>query len=153
VATWRWRSSCRHAIEAPAAVVSHCPLAANQLSTLEIVGTMSLTGSQASAPVWRDWFCDPAQRRDPLVSPLWADLRNLPPIYIQAGSAEILYDSIREFADHGKNQGADVVLESWEDMTHDFQIFGHEVPQSADALRRFGEVIAARVRGREKKGN
>ena len=61
------------------------------------------------------------------------------------------YDSIRAFADHGKNQGADVVLESWEDMNHDFQIFGHEASQSADALRRFGEVIDARARGREKK--
>ena len=100
---------------------------------------------------WRDWFCDPEQRRDPLVSPLWADLHNLSPIYIQAGSAEILHDSIRAFADHGKTQGADVVLESWEDMNHDFQIFGHEVRQSADALRRIGEVIDARVRGREKK--
>lgn len=100
---------------------------------------------------WRYWFCDPAQCRNPLVSPLWADLRNLPPIYIQAGNTEILYDSIRAFADHGKNQGADVVLESWEDMNHDFQIFGHEAWQSADALRRIGEVIDARVRGREKK--
>jgi len=100
---------------------------------------------------WRDWFCDPAQRRDPLVSPLWADLHNLPPVYIQAGSTEILYDSIRAFADRGKNQGADVVLESWEDMNHDFQIFGPDLSQSADALRRFGEVIDARVRRREKK--
>jgi acetyl esterase/lipase len=100
---------------------------------------------------WRYWFCDPAQCRNPLVSPLWADLRKLPPIYIQAGNTEILYDSIRAFADHGKNQGADVVLESWEDMNHDFQIFGHEAWQSADALRRIGEVIDARVRGREKK--
>ncbi len=100
---------------------------------------------------WRDWFCDPAQRRDPLVSPLRADLRGLPPIYIQAGCCEILYDSIREFADHASDQGADVVLEGWEDMTHDFQIFGRDVPQSADALQRIGEVIAARVRGRQAK--
>jgi epsilon-lactone hydrolase len=100
---------------------------------------------------WRNWFCDPAQCRNPLVSPLWADLRNLPPIYIQAGSAEILYHSIRAFAEHGKNQGADVVLESWEDMNHNFQIFGHDAPQSADALRRIGQVVDARVRGRAKK--
>jgi hypothetical protein len=53
--------------------------------------------------------------------------------------------------DSGKNQGADVVLESWEDMNHDFQIFGPDASQSADALRRFGEVIDARGRGREKK--
>ncbi len=100
---------------------------------------------------WRDWFCDSAQRRDPLVSPLRADLRGLPPIYIQAGCCEILYDSIRAFADHARDQGADVILEDWEDMTHDFQILGPDVPQSGDALRRIGEVIEARVRGREKK--
>src|SRR5208282_4291486 len=51
---------------------------------------------------WRDWFCNSVQRRDPLVSPLRADLRGLPPIYVQAGSCEILYDSIREFADHAR---------------------------------------------------
>ena len=100
---------------------------------------------------WRDWFCDPAERRDPLVSPLRADLRGLPTIYIQAGCCEILYDSIREFADRASAQGADVILEGWEDMTHDFQIFGRDVPQSVDALRRIGEVIAARVRGGQKR--
>lgn len=100
---------------------------------------------------WRDWFCDTAQLRDSLVSPVRANLRGLPPIYIQAGCSEILYDSIRAFAVRASDQGADVILEGWEDMTHDFQIFGRDVPQSADALRRIGEVIAARVRGCEKK--
>jgi acetyl esterase/lipase len=64
---------------------------------------------------WADWYCEPAQRRNPLVSPLWADLRDLHPIYIQAGRAEILYDSIQAFVDRAQNQGADVVLETWED--------------------------------------
>jgi epsilon-lactone hydrolase len=98
---------------------------------------------------WRDWFCDPAQRRNPLVSPLQADLRGLPPIYVQAGRAEILYDSIQAFVDHARNQGADVFLESWEDMNHVFQIFGPHASQSADALRRVGEVIDVRVRERK----
>ena len=99
---------------------------------------------------WRDWFCEPSQRRDPLVSPLRADLRGLPPIYIQAGRAEILYDSIQAFAAHARSQGADVVLESWADMNHDFQIFGFDAPQSAEALRRIGEVIDIQVRKRRK---
>ena len=98
---------------------------------------------------WRDWFCDSAERRNPLVSPLWADLRGLPPIYIQAGRAEILYDSIQAFADRAQKQGADVVLETWEDMNHDFQMFGFDSPQSADALRRIGQVIDVRVRGQK----
>ncbi|MGB7730361.1 MAG: alpha/beta hydrolase [Candidatus Acidiferrum sp.] len=94
---------------------------------------------------WADWFCDAAERRNPLVSPLWADLTGLPPIYIQAGRAEILYDSILAFADRAQKQGTDVVLETWEDMNHDFQMFGLESPQSAEALRRIGQVIEAKV--------
>jgi epsilon-lactone hydrolase len=96
---------------------------------------------------WCDWFCDAAQRRDPLISPLRADLRGLPPIYIQAGRCEILYDSIRAFAERAREQGADVTLESWEDMTHVFQMFGTEAPQSTEALRRIGEVIGSRLQG------
>ncbi len=99
--------------------------------------------------VWADWFCDSAERRNPLISPLYADLRGLPPIYIQAGRAEILYPSIQAFADHARAQNADVVLETWEDMTHDFQLFGLESPPSAEALRRIGQVIDARVRGQK----
>jgi acetyl esterase/lipase len=98
---------------------------------------------------WADWFCDPAQRRNPLVSPVRADLRGLPPIYIQAGRAEILFDSIQSFADRAREQGTEVVLETWEHMNHDFQIFGPDVPQSAEALRRLGEVVEVRTRGRE----
>jgi epsilon-lactone hydrolase len=99
---------------------------------------------------WANWYCDSAERRNPLVSPRWADLSGLPPIYIQAGRAEILRDSILAFADCAQKQGADVVLQTWEDMNHDFQIFGLDSPQSAEALRRIGQVIDVRVRGQKK---
>ena len=96
---------------------------------------------------WASWFCDDADRPNPLVSPIRADLRGLPPIYIQAGRAEILYPSIRTFADRALEQGADVVLETWDEMTHDFQLFGPDSPQSAEALQRLGQMIDMKVRG------
>jgi epsilon-lactone hydrolase len=99
---------------------------------------------------WADWFCDSSQRANPLVSPVLADLRGLPPIYIQAGRAEILYERIKAFAERARAQRADVVLDSWDDMNHVFQIFGPEVPQSAEALRRLGEVFDIRIRDRRK---
>jgi len=99
--------------------------------------------------VWADWFCDSAERRNPLISPLYADLRGLPPIYIQAGRAEILYPSIQAFADRAREQNADVVLETWEDLTHDFQLFGLDSPPSADALRRIEQVIELKVLGQK----
>jgi monoterpene epsilon-lactone hydrolase len=95
---------------------------------------------------WADWFCPKEQRENPLVSPIRADLRRLAPIYMQAGRAEILHDSIQAFAAEARRQGADVLLETWADMNHDFQIFGHEAPQSDEALRRIGEVMECHVR-------
>ena len=94
---------------------------------------------------WADWFCDPVDRCNPLVSPVLADLRGLPPIYIQAGRCEFLYDSIQAFADIAKNKGADVTLDVWDNMNHDFQMFGPDAPQSTEALRRIGEVIGRRA--------
>jgi len=99
--------------------------------------------------VWADWFCDSAERRNPLISPLYADLRGLPPIYIQAGRAEILYPSIQAFADRAREQNADVVLDAWEYMTHDFQLFGLDSPPSAEALHRIGQVIELKVFGQK----
>lgn len=95
---------------------------------------------------WADWFCPPRERQDPLVSPIRAKLHGLAPIYIQAGQAEVLYDSIREFADYAKSQAAHVVFESWKDMPHVFQVFGPDAAESAEALRHIGEMVDSRVR-------
>jgi acetyl esterase/lipase len=102
--------------------------------------------TQPMALQWADWFCTEQQRSDPLVSPLHADLRGLPPIYIQAGGSEILLPGIQTFVQRAREQGADVVLEIWEAMNHDFQALGEDVPQSAEAIRRIGEVVASRLR-------
>ncbi len=106
--------------------------------------------NQGMLKQWANWFCTPDQLRDPRVSLLQGNFRGLSAIYMQAGRAEILYDSIQAFADRAQVQGADVTLESWQDMNHDFQIFGPDVPQSAEALQRLGEVMDIRMRGRKK---
>lgn len=94
---------------------------------------------------WSDWFCKPSEHKDPCLSPLYANLRGLPPIYVQAGRAELLYDGIQAFAERAAQQGANVMFESWADMNHDFQMYGYRAPQSAAALKRIGEVIASQM--------
>ena len=94
---------------------------------------------------WAGWFCKDANASDPLVSPINANLKGLPPIYIQAGSAEILHDMIYSFAERAKQQGAQVHLEVWPNMTHDFQAFGDIAPESKEALQRIGEVVREHV--------
>ncbi len=95
---------------------------------------------------WAEWLCGGADRRNPILSPILAELRGLPPIYIQAGSAEILYDMIRAFAERGQAQQCNVMLDVWQNMNHDFQAFGDLMPESREALRRIGEVIDATLR-------
>ena len=94
---------------------------------------------------WADWYCGADQRCDPLVSPACADLRGLPPMYVQAGGSEILYPSIRAFVQRARRQSVDAILDTWEEMNHDFLIFGPDVPQSGDALRRLAAAIDLRL--------
>ena len=94
------------------------------------------------ALMWRDFYCYEEERSDPRVSPVHANLRGLPPIYVQAGRSEILYDSICAFAVEAKRQGADIRFDSWDDMNHVFQMFGEDAPQSSQALRKISEMVA-----------
>jgi acetyl esterase/lipase len=99
------------------------------------------------AAAWAKQLCaGGADPRDPLVSPLHADLRGLAPIYLQAGGAEILLDMIRDFHARAQAQGADVALDVWEHMPHDFQAYGDLVPDARQALQRFREKLDERLR-------
>src|SRR3954466_13230213 len=61
---------------------------------------------------------------DPLVSPLYAELRGLPPLLIQVGDRETVLDDSIAFADKARAAGIDVSLEVWDGMIHVFQMFG-----------------------------
>jgi len=97
--------------------------------------------NRAEVAQFRTWFVGEHSSTNPLVSPIHADLRGLPPLYIQAGGAEILIDMIRAFTKRAQEQGAQVELEVWEQMNHDFQAYGTAMLQSVQALSRLGQVI------------
>jgi len=95
---------------------------------------------------WAEWYCSGAAPSEPLISPLHGDLSGLPPIFIQAGNAEILYDMIHKFNDTARKQGADVTLEVWEHMIHNFQAFGDSTPHSKIALEHIHKTIERTLR-------
>src|SRR5579883_810467 len=55
----------------------------------------------------------PLDRRDPRISPLFADLSGLPPVLIQVGTAETLLDDAVRFARAAGLADVDVTLETW----------------------------------------
>ncbi len=82
-----------------------------------------------------------ASPRAPLASPLYADLRGLPPVLIQVGSAETLLDDSVRLA--GALGAADdvVTLEVWPDMIHAFPLFHEQVAAARRAIERAGQFI------------
>ena len=77
-----------------------------------------------------------ADPRDPLASPLWADLSGLPPLLIQVGSREIVFSDAAVLAER-----AAATLRAWDGMVHVFQQFPAEVPQAAAAVREAGDFL------------
>jgi len=72
--------------------------------------------------------------RDPLVSPLYADLEGLPPLMIQVGDRETVLDDSVMLVDKARAAGVDVELQVWDGMIHVFQMFGAELPEAHRAI-------------------
>ncbi len=79
--------------------------------------------------------------RTPLAAPLYADLRGLPPLLIQVGTAETLLDDATRLAERAKSAGVDVALERWDDMIHVWQFCAAILPEGQQAIERIGEFI------------
>ncbi len=78
---------------------------------------------------------------DPMVSPLYGDLRNLPPILIQVGGNEILLDDSTRLAKKLKKAGCKVELEIWGNMFHVWHYLAGIIPESQEAIRQIGDFV------------
>jgi len=77
----------------------------------------------------------------PSLSPLRADLAGLPPLYLQAGGAEMFRDDIEAFVERARGAGVRATLDVFEDQVHDFQGFGALSRTSLEAIGRVGEAV------------
>jgi epsilon-lactone hydrolase len=77
--------------------------------------------------------------RDPLASPLYGDLSDLPPVRLDVGEDEILLDDSRRYADRLAGAGGQVRLNIWAGMPH---VFLSNVGTLAAATSALGEVGA-----------
>ncbi len=72
---------------------------------------------------------DPAE---PLISPLFGDLRGLPPLLLHVGSHEVLLDDSRGLAERARAAGTTVSLRIWPVVPHVWQMF--RLPEAAASL-------------------
>lgn len=85
----------------------------------------------------------------PLLSPLFADLRGLPPLFVQASTMEILWDDARRLVEAAQSAGVQAELDAWDGLGHDWQLTVPFTPESREALRRLGRWCTERVAARQ----
>jgi acetyl esterase/lipase len=87
-----------------------------------------------------------ADAADPLISPIFGDLRGLPPLLIQVGSHEILLSDALRLAARAASSDVAVTLEVTPGAPHVFQGFGGLLDEAAAALGRASDFMQAQLR-------
>jgi phosphinothricin tripeptide acetyl hydrolase len=86
-----------------------------------------------------------ASPRTPLASPLFADLRGLPPLLIHVGSDEVLLDDAVQLAARAKAAGVETTIEVWERMIHVWHWFLPMLDEAHAAVEAIGHFTRART--------
>lgn len=78
---------------------------------------------------------------DPTLSPLYADLRGLPPLMLQVSDSEVLLDDSTRFATRAREAGVSVRLQIWPKQPHVWQLFHRLVPEGRTSLLEASEFL------------
>lgn len=79
--------------------------------------------------------------KDPLLSPVHADLTGFPPLMIHVGSGEILRDDARAVKRAAQKVDVSVTYREWKDMPHVFPLFHAFLPEARKALQEMAAFV------------
>lgn len=96
-----------------------------------------------SLAMYAGYYAGDQALTSPLLSPLYADFKGLPPLLIQVGSEEILLDDAVRCAGNARAAGVDVTLEIWDEMFHVFQMLPF-FPETKNAVEHIAAFVARR---------
>ena len=82
-----------------------------------------------------------ADPRSPLAAPMYADLEGLPPILIQVGASETLFDDAVRLDKKARAAGVETTFEEWDDMIHVWHIFAPILDEGQQAIERMTEFM------------
>ena len=100
---------------------------------------------QAGVAEMAQAYLGTASPRTPLASPLFADLRGLPPLLIHVGSDEVLLDDAVQLAARAKAAGVETTIEVWERMIHVWHWFLPMLDEAHAAVETIGRFTRDRA--------
>ncbi|RTQ48229.1 steryl acetyl hydrolase [Hymenobacter gummosus] len=105
------------------ASVDHIPDEARFIEALEIRS-------------WGRHYAADTPLTHPLVSPLYAELRGLPPLLLQVSDGELLFHDSLALAARARAAGTAVTVQQFEGLVHWWHLFWRAVPEARTALQR-----------------
>ena len=79
---------------------------------------------------------------DPMISPLFGDFRNLPPIFLTATEGEVLFSDTTRTAEQARQAGVDVTVRLVKDSVHVFPLFSF-LPEAQGVMAAMAEWASA----------
>lgn len=111
-------------------------------STFEVNEPFDKLGSKESALAFADLVLEEGgDRRDPLVNALYADLRGLPPLYIQVGGYDVILDDSQRLHAWAKSSGVTSQLDVVPQMQHVFQFLAGSASVADMAVQRIAQWV------------
>jgi epsilon-lactone hydrolase len=102
---------------------------------------LTLAGLRVRAPEYVAW----ADATDPMISPVFGDLRGLPPLLIQVGSNEILLGDALRLAARAATSDVAVTLDVTPGVPHVFQGYAALLDEAGAALDRASDFVHAHL--------
>lgn len=91
-----------------------------------------------------EYYLNGTDPRDPLASPLFSDLSDLPPILVQVGNQETMYGESIAYVQKAVAAGVTVVFEPTDDVIHGWHNQAYvipDIPESIHSLNRIASFI------------
>ncbi len=94
---------------------------------------------------WATWYAGDTPANNPYISPVFADLNDLPPMLVHVGNAEILLDDSIRLAANAEKSNTALTLDVWDGMFHVWHMGWAVVPEARQALIKGVEYLEARI--------
>lgn len=122
------------------------PSLKSNIATDPMLGPLfkSLARIPRTVLLWGAWLANRVRPCDPVVSPVFGDLSNLPPLLVHASEAEMLRDDSRRYVNKAISAGSPVTLQTWQHMVHVWQIYHPELPEGREAMEEIGKFLRAK---------
>lgn len=95
--------------------------------------------------VFSRYYAGDTPKKSPLISPLFGDLQGLPPIFINSGEDDELFEDGEKFFQKAKEAGVDITFRAGKGMVHCYPLLAPMLKEATEAMQEIKDFIKNRI--------